>query len=165
MVAAGDEIVVTDITTIEDYTIRRPVGFMQQAVAQSMPDNTMTAITWTTETYDTHGYHDTAVNNTRVTPLLAGYYTVEGAYWSASMTTPVSIDAFIRKNGVTTIPAGTKTLGVSTTQAMWAGTQIEMNGSTDYFELCGTQDSTGAVNTTVSSRFTSFLLWRFERPL
>jgi hypothetical protein len=165
VVAAGDEITALDITTLEDYTIRKPVGFMQQAVGQSVPDATLTAITFTTETFDSHGYHDTAVNNSRVTPTLAGYYRFAGAYWSLAQTTPVNLDASIRQNGSSTTPGGIRQLGAATTNSMWAETILAMNGTTDYVELMGFQDSAGAVTSAVSARFTSFFCWEFIRPL
>lgn len=50
-------------------------------------------------------------------------------------------------------------------QSRSAGCIQAFNGSSDYMELMGFQDSSGAVNTNVSSRFTSFLEWKYLRPL
>lgn len=165
MVAAGDEILDTDITDLEDLTIRKPIGRMVQAVAQSIPDNTITAVTWTTEDIDTDNFHDTATNNTRITPTVAGYYRFDFLYYSASQTTGVSTDASFRKNGSGSIASGQRGNLSSLAWAQDASTIVEMNGSTDYIECMALQDSSGAVNTNVSGRFTSVCMWEFIRSL
>lgn len=43
---------------------------------QSIPNNVLTNVNWTTEDYDTDGMHDNAVNNDRITFNTAGKYLV-----------------------------------------------------------------------------------------
>jgi hypothetical protein len=49
-------------------------------VSQNIPNNTATAITWATETFDTDGFHSTSSNTSRLTVPSgkAGYYLVGG---------------------------------------------------------------------------------------
>jgi hypothetical protein len=76
MVAAGDPVESTNITTVEDYTIRKPLVRLIQSVVQSIPHDTDTAFTFTagSEDIDTHGFHDETTNPSRITPSVAGYY-------------------------------------------------------------------------------------------
>ncbi|MET8150256.1 hypothetical protein ACIBSW_13195 [Actinoplanes sp. NPDC049668] len=159
-VAPGEDIDASDMP-IERY----PIGRMVQAVAQSIPDNTVTALTWTTEDIDTDGFHDTAVNNTRITPNLEGYYEFHFTYYSAAQTTPASMDVSLRKNGSGSIASGTRTAGATVATGVSGNTIVEMNGTTDYVEVMALQDSSGAVNTNASSRFSSHVTWKFLRPL
>jgi len=57
------------------------------SVAQSVPNNTVTTITWDTESYDTDAFHDTVTNPSRLTiPAgLAGKYLIlAGSRWALS---------------------------------------------------------------------------------
>ena len=165
MVAAGDEIVAADITEIEDLTIRKPLVRMVQTVAQSIPDATVTAMTFTTEDIDTHGFHDTVTNNTRITPNVAGYYTIRGAYFSAAPTTLVDFDCSLRKNGSTSLAPGNRGNAGGIVQSQACATLVSFNGSTDYVELMAQQNSSGAVLSNVSVRFSSVFEAIFERSL
>jgi hypothetical protein len=166
MPAAGDEIVAADITELEDYTTGKPIGRMQQTVAQSIPDNTQTALTFTTEDIDTHNFHDTGVNNSRITPTVAGYYRFDYCFYIGLMTTPVGADVMIRKNGsVVNFPSGDRIVGSASLELSMSGwTYLLMNGTTDYVEVMGYQNSAGAVNTSVSGRLASFCTWELIRP-
>lgn len=160
MVAAGDEVNASDITALEDLTINRPMVRLVQASAQSMADNTATAISFTTEELDTNGFHDPVTNNTRLTPNVAGWYDVRGTYFSATLTTPVDIFVYLRKN-LSPVPSGAR-IGIGAAlPSVSAQALIEFNGSTDYVELVGTQNSAGAANTSVSGYATSTLEMRF----
>lgn len=163
--AAGDPINYADLGEIRDLTISKPLVRLVQAVAQSIPDNTATAITFTTEEIDTHGFHDTGANTSRITPTVAGYYWFFGCYFSAAMTTPVSRSTFMRKNGATATAPGPRDGGASITSSRECSALISCNGTTDYVELIALQDSSGAVNTVVSTQLTSVFECRFERSL
>jgi|SRR6188508_307647 len=155
MVATGDEIRASDFTALEDLTIRRPRCRVVQSTIQSIPDNTATAITFTTEDDDPLGFHDTVTNTTRITPTIAGWYRCTGTYFSATLaaSTPGLHAVFFRKNGATSIPPGKRSLNQSivVSPGVSCTTQIQFNGTTDYIELMALQDSTGAVNTAVSA--------------
>lgn len=163
--AAGDEITWADLSAISDLTVSRPLVRLVQTVAQSIPDNTATAITFTTEDIDTHNFHDTGSNTARITPTVAGYYTFRGTYFSGVPTTLVSIDASIRKNGATSFAPGPRGNAGAIAQSQSTIAYIAMDGITDYCELMALQDSSGAVNTNVSSRFSSVFECIFERSL
>jgi len=159
-VAAGAKIIAADIP-IEEY----PLGRCVQAVAQSIPDAVVTPLTFTTEEYDTHGQHDPVTNNSRHTPNVPGYYEYHGAYYSAAPTTLANMDAFFRKNGAGSQPSGDRGNDGAIAQSKSAHITQPMNGTTDYMELCAFQDSAGATNTNVSARFTSYMEWKYLRPL
>jgi hypothetical protein len=159
-VAAGAKIIAADIP-LENY----PVGRMVQAVAQSIPDATITALTFTTEDFDTHGQHDPVTNNSRITPNVAGYYEFHGVYYTAAPTTPANMDAFFRKNGTGSQASGDRGNDGALAQSRAAHITQPMNGTTDYMELCAFQDSAGATNSNVSARFTSYVEWKYLRPL
>jgi hypothetical protein len=156
MVASGDEINASDITDLEDLTIRRPFVRLVQATIQSIPDAVGTALTFTTEDEDLLSFHDPVTNNTRITPTIAGWYRFYGTYFSATLTTPALFACYMRKNG-TTIPPGNRVTynaatvspGVNCTAA------ISMNGTSDYVEFVALQDSAGATNTAISAYIAS----------
>lgn len=51
-----------------------------QAVAQSIPNTTWTALTWSTEDIDRDNGHSTSVNTSRYTAQTAGRYDCDGLY-------------------------------------------------------------------------------------
>src|SRR4051812_6538784 len=104
MVAAGDPVESADITTITDYTTGKPLVRLTQQAAQSIA-TTNTAITFgaSSEDIDTHGFHDTVTNNTRVTPTVAGYYRISATYISAATVAPF-LAVTIGKNGTVVQP-------------------------------------------------------------
>jgi len=57
------------------------------SAAQSIPDATVTALTWNTETWDTNDIHDTTTNPSRLTCKVAGIYLVVAFLGWASNTT------------------------------------------------------------------------------
>src|SRR3954463_2588322 len=146
MVASGDPVVATDVTTIEDYTIRRPIVRLIQAAAQSVASNADTAVTFGagSEDIDTHGYHDTAVNTSRITPLLAGYYQLTGVVAWAGDTDIIRHDALFAKNGSVVAPRNRFVTDSTATAASARMTYpvvaiLTANGTTDYFELIANQ--------------------------
>ncbi len=143
----------------------KPIGKAYATATQALADATFVAINLAGEEYDTHGYHDTATNNTRVTPQQAGYYRFSGTVYFAGQTTPVAIDCYIRKNNATTLYNGVRAMGAATAIGCQVTTVIPMNGTTDYVELIGRQDSAGANTTAVNLPFTSILEWEYVRPL
>lgn len=158
--AAGDKVYWSDI----DDIIAAPVGRLVQAVAQSIPDAVATALTWTTEDFDTHGFHDPTANNTRISPTVDGYYDFRAVYYTGAPTTLVTLDVHFRKNGAGSIASGLRGNAGSIAQSVSAFCLQPMSVG-DYMDVMAFQDSAGAVNSNVSSRFTSFVEWRFVRPL
>jgi hypothetical protein len=167
---AGGITKATDVTDLEDLTVGKPLVRLVATTTQSMPDAVQTPLAFVSEDIDTHGFHDPATNNSRITPTIAGYYRFWGSYWSATLTSPATIDANIRKNGTINLAPGPRRAsgGVGT----WVQSSIEvppvtvaMNGTTDYAELVGRQDSGGASTTNQSSQFSSVFEGEFVRPL
>jgi hypothetical protein len=165
MAATGDEVVAADLTAITDLTVSRPLVRMVQTVGQSIADATITALTFTTEEIDTHGFHDNATNNTRITPNVAGYYDVRGTYFMSTSTSPVSQDCHLRQNGSGSIAPGERGISGTIAQSQPTRALLAFNGSTDYVELMAFQDSAGANTSNVSSRFSSVFEAIFERSL
>jgi len=182
MVAAGDPVESADITGIADYTTSKPLVRLVVNGTQSIPDNTQTAIQFAgADDIDTHGFHDPASNNTRITPTVAGYYDARGTYFTATLSSCTTMDCNIRKNGSsnlapaarfggaaghTVTTSGTpSTIGTGNAFAASCQALVSMNGSTDYVELIVRQDSAGAINANASSQFSSAFELIFERPL
>jgi hypothetical protein len=110
---------------------------------QSIPNNTITKITINTEIFDTASAYDNATNY-RFTPLVAGYYQIIGAVADVSGGTTGGLRAHLYKNGAAytyvNIPM-TNTGVIAQCSAI-----ISFNGTTDYVELYGSQNSGGALN-------------------
>jgi hypothetical protein len=146
----------------------KPVGRLVDAAGgQSIPHNTTTAINFATEDFDTHAFHSTSSNTSRVTPTLAGYYQVHGAVSLTSRTDYTGFEAAVRKNG-SPIPAAER-YGPgtgNTTQVSNASAIVECNGSTDYFEISARHQNgaSAAVLTVASAQFASVLEWSYIGP-
>jgi hypothetical protein len=154
-----------------------PVVKLVQTVAQTLPHNTGTAITFTTETIDTNGSFNTGGSTTRVTPTKAGIYRLRGSISMASSTTYTVVQAYFRLNGSTAIAPGGRLGGLAMQTAPASGPSgvtgtvfteclAALNGTTDYIELLGQQANTGtsAQNTNVSSPNSSVLELEYVRP-
>jgi hypothetical protein len=143
-------------TWVQPKLFLKPVVRLVASGTQSMPDNTATALFFSAaDEIDTHGFHNPSVNNTRITPTVAGIYRFHGSYFSAAMTSPSSRSCYFRKNGTTVIAPGPRDGGESITSSQEVTALIECNGTTDYVELMGQQDSSGAVNTAQSAQQSS----------
>ena len=122
-----------------------------QATLQSISDNTFTKITLNTEVFDTNSNYDTS--NYRFTPTVAGYYFISGTlYFNAA---PQFLTVAIYKNGSQDARGPQSGNGLyiynSTATAL-----IYLNGSTDYVELYGYQNSGIAKNTEPGATLTYF---------
>lgn len=154
-----------DFTTIAQSSSERPIGRLVQSVAQALADNTQVAVTYAAEDWDTHGFHSTVTNNTRVTPNVPGYYRFYVTTSYEGQTTPVLSDVLLRKNGSIAIAPGDRGPGLTATFLQSCTAQIEMNGTTDYVEHITRQDSAGSDNTVVSFQWTSVMEWEKVRDL
>lgn len=160
-VFAGDPIYASDINLFHD----KPIGRATQSAAQALADATFVAITLTTEEYDTHGFHSTASNTSRVTPTVAGYYRFTGIVTFEAQATGVGLDVHFRLNGTQSITGAVRIPGTTTIVAQQLTVTVPMNGTTDYIELMGRQDSAGADNTMVNLPFACAVEWEYVRPL
>jgi hypothetical protein len=110
---------------------------------QSIANNTTTKITINTEFFDTASAYDNATNY-RFTPLVAGYYQIIGVVADVSGGIVGGLRAHLYKNGAvytySNIPM------TNTGVISYCTTIMYLNGSTDYVELYGSQNSGGALN-------------------
>jgi hypothetical protein len=171
MVAAGDPVESADVTTIEDYTSGRPLVRLIAQSAQSITDNTNTAITFgaSSEDIDTHGYHDTASNTSRITPTngVAAYWRVTALAWMASNSTTTDLFVGIYKNGgIHTINRVKPDNTVSDAPSVQVTAIVALNGTTDYVEMYVNNDDSGgsARNTATGSGTNCVLEAEFLRP-
>jgi hypothetical protein len=154
--AAGDIIFWSDVAD----AIRPPITRLVQQAVQSAANATNAAITFGagSEEIDTHGFHDTAVNPTRITPTKAGRYRAAGTVNMAATGAVTILAAFIGKNGASVQPfVRMKPNATASTPASSATAIVEMNGTTDYVELFVNQTSGGALNTQASGGVNSVL--------
>jgi hypothetical protein len=173
--AAGDRIYYQDL----QYAIAPPVGRLVATSAQTLTDNTQVAIAFGSgsEDRDTDNFHSTTVNNSRVTPTIAGIYRVYGTLFVSSLVNGVTVDVNVRMNGSSNLAPGSR-IGGAAGHGVAAGAfstanafsldvtaQVECNGSTDYFELVARQNSASDDDSNQSSQFSSVLEWEFLRPL
>lgn len=134
------------ITVANKETYDRPLCIVRRTGEQSIPNATLTAITWDLEDVDTHGIHSTSSNTSRVTPNIAGWYRVTFTLQYATNATGRRAAA-VRQNGGTVIYGDIKpgssagNLGCTVTKT------LQFNGSTDYVEGIAYQDSGGSLNT------------------
>ncbi len=162
---AGQKPVAADFDKLAASSWNRPAGRLVQAVAQSLADNTFVAIQFAAaDELDSDGYHNPSVNNTRVTPTRAGWYRFNGAVWFEALSTPVKTAATFRKSGTLLAPINEDAASVRA-HARLVSMLISCNGTTDYVELVGLQDSAGTDNTNTGSAYVSVMEWEFVRDL
>lgn len=132
-----------------------PMVQVQQTVAQSFPNGTLTAITFNTEVIDTEGMHSTTVNPTRITPKTPGWYLGWfGMSWSSN--TAGRRLLMPRKNGSGVTSGGTfgrvdwRPTSSGTVQKGFRFWQF-FNGTTDYLELTAYQSSGANLSSTVAT--------------
>ena len=152
-----------------DMIVARPIVRLIQQSAQSYSSSSAAALTFGSgsEDADSHNFHDTVTNNSRVTPTRAGWYTcrVTGSFGTpGSAFTQIAVAP--AKNGtrvdgqVISRPDAASTAG--------AGAQctalIYCNGTTDYVEGYVQQNSSGSQNTSTTATLRSTFEVLFERP-
>lgn len=130
-----------------------PRAQLRQIVAQSIPNITWTALSFTAEDHDSHNGHDNVTNNTRYTAPISGVYEVAGSYWFAANATGVRFSRWM-KDGTILVGSGTEYQAVSDSGAQSgypAKTyQVSMNAG-QYLELAVWHNRGSALNTYVGS--------------
>lgn len=121
--------------------VRRASGSMPHSIA-----NNGAVVPWDVETLDTHGWHSTSSNTSRITPNVAGWFELTAVLtWANSSATGRRATAF-RKNGAGTVyPSIILGTTVGNT-ATYGGIELDANGTTDYFECFAYQNSGGGLN-------------------
>ena len=132
---------------------------------QTMSHNTATKVELNAETFDIGGYYDHS-SNFRYTPLVQGYYQVNGSIQDISNTDVYDIIVYIYKNGASVSQGRIRFTGVTNddfyTTVVSTSDIIYMNGSSDYLELyaqIASEDASGVkVNDNALSTFMSACL-------
>jgi hypothetical protein len=135
-----------------DFLTAVPVFSGYQTATQSILNSTFTSFTIDTTVIDTDGGHSNTVNPSRYTATVPGNYLVIGtSAWAAS-------NAGYRRtrialNGNAQHGATGFDQNQVVTSAGLAISLLPMNGTTDYVEVQGAQNSGGALNTVSASDF------------
>lgn len=161
--AAGDiltgAMVNQTVTSLGNFLLGKPVCALYSSVAQTpFVSGTASAITFDTEIVDRDNGHSLSVNTSRYTAATAGYYRVSGSVHFASSVLGSYRLAYIGKNGTAVAGSGSMmrwTAGVVATGALTVTTVptlVYMNGTTDYVELFGQQDTTAGTSAAAADR-------------
>ena len=126
---------------------------------QTISNNTLTKVTFDTETFDTNNNFDSTTNY-RFTPTIAGYYQVNYSYSALSLTTAraYAITALIYKNGSSYTQFEHNITSAADQWGSILTALVYCNGSTDYIEAYIYQNNSpaGTINISGSSATTQF---------
>lgn len=165
--AAGQVALDEDFAAIAAASTEKPIVQLYQSVGQSIPDNTLTALTFGAENFDSHGFHSTSVNPSRVTPNVAGVYRCTGHLFLQPVTTLTYFRSMLRKNGATQLApaAGWGNIVNAVGHQISFTVLAEFDGLTDYAEMCVTQDNTAnsALNTIASNPYITMFEMEYVR--
>lgn len=149
-----------DKTRDNGETLARPPGcIVRRTATQSIPDATLTAISFTaTDDRDTDAYHSTSSNQSRMTvPTgMGGWYEIGGSAIFASNGTGNRI-LQPRVNGSTSLTAITWT-GAVASSFVYPVIPILLAAG-DYVEMLAYQNSGGALNVTAAQAWLRLVAW------
>lgn len=171
MVAGADRIFATDVNNLIADSSLRPVLRIFQGVAQSIPHNTDTALTWDSEVFDSHNFHNPASNPSRVTPNIAGYYRFYMTMYFGAATDYTLVRSNFRLNGAGAVsPAanwGPPQATSGQPSSLFHTMLQAFNGTTDYLEVVvkHTNGAAAARNTNVANPMITLLEMEFIRDL
>jgi hypothetical protein len=154
-VPASTSTMLTSTSSASDLpsSINGPAFSAYQNSNQTITTSTWTKINFDTEEFDTNSNYNNATY--RFTPTVAGYYQVNGSInFSNSATNTANIIA-IYKNGTEFKRTSLQTVSV-VGQNICVGCLIYMNGSTDYIECYGFQNTGSNVTAFGSNNATIF---------
>jgi len=139
-----------------------PAFYAHMGSTQSVSNNSFAKLQVNTETYDTASAYDSATNF-RFTPQVAGYYQV-----NARLTFPTAASGAailsIYKNGGEHIRGGQAALNSAQFTGLTVSVLVYMNGSTDYIELFGFQNSGGSLTVSNAGAVTDYFQACLVRP-
>lgn len=121
----------------------------------SLGNNTITAIGFDEEDFDTDAFHDNATNNTRLTIPSTGKYHIGGNYYTSSS---LVADALLRVDGTTTI-AFVRNAATGTFTGVFIATIYQLTAG-QYVELCGR--TPGGAGTVAFDDETSPVFWAYR---
>jgi hypothetical protein len=156
------------VGALEAFTAGKPMVKIQAGAAQSFADNTDVATIFAAaDILDTHNFHDPAVNNTRITPNVAGTYRLQGVVYLTGATTFTTRKLWWRKNGsLNFAPGDQQGNSVNAVFNKLEATTVDtMNGTSDYFELVVNQDNTAnaPINSNQGGQFSSTIICEYLR--
>jgi hypothetical protein len=164
---AGDNAAWSDVAN----TVYRPMVRLVQNAAQPLGHAVNAVLTFGagSEELDTHGFHDTATNPSRVTPNVAGWYRCRAhLHMAATAGNLTQLGCGLQKNGARVAPQNVVRPDPSTAGSSAASEAlISCNGTTDYIEAIVQQQNASAVSkdTSTAAPFVSTLEVVYERPL
>jgi hypothetical protein len=125
--------------------------------AQSVANDTLTAITYGAETFDTDGFHDNTTNNSRITipSGKGGNYLLYGLITFAANSSGQRSAAF-RLNGTTNIVNAFSVNPTSAASFRLSTLTICTLTAGDYVEFCGEQNTGGSLNASFGPADSSF---------
>ena len=121
--------------------------------SQSVPNNTVTKISFETELFDSDGCYDKDTNY-RFTPTTAGYYYIYYQLKNANQTD--YIYSRIRKNGSTDLALEIHYTGADVDDMSKGFTIVHLNGSSDYVEVYLQQTKGSSANVPSGEQNTYF---------
>lgn len=147
-VAGGQIITAADMNRALRGGPERPTCILRRTAALTVATGTQVLATWDVEDLDTHGWHSTSVNTSRITPNVAGYidFTTQLTYGSVAGG-PGRRTVQFRKNGVTTYWGALAAGLASANIAVHSSREIYCDGVSDYVEVYAFQDSGSSINT------------------
>jgi len=142
----------TNNRDVENWSLAPAICQVRQTSAQSLSNNTNTALLFDTEDVDSTGMHSTSSNTSRITAVYPGWYQFSGGYSAAANATGVRVSSF-QVNSTVVNGSGSDQTSVA------AGTTVRMPTRTiliflnvgDFCELAALQTSGGALNTAVTT--------------
>jgi hypothetical protein len=108
---------------------------------QSIANGTRTLITFNAESFDASSAYNTS--NGRFTPQTAGYYFISAQLKTDTATNFEGVKLYIRKNGTELAETSAFNDGYNST---FSSLLVQMNGSSDYIDIAGNQNSGGAID-------------------
>ncbi|WBP89544.1 hypothetical protein [Kitasatospora cathayae] len=151
-----------NVYNLGTFLLNPPDFVGTQTVAQSLPNTTWTALTLDTQQLDSYGGHSLVSNTSRYVAPLTGWYTVSGVAGIANNPSGAR-GARINVNGSPVqgcatflFAASGVDLGIPTPTR-----DIHLNTG-DYVEVCGYQNSGGALNSAIFPDIASSLFVRFS---
>lgn len=134
-----------------DFLEDVPRAQLRQTVGQSIANGTFVPLTFTTEDYDSANGHSTSSNTSRYTATVAGRYELSGCVtWAANATGQRAAQWFKNGTVINASQVGYPASAATERQYPARTMTVFLNGTTDYVELAGYQDSGGALSTSVA---------------
>jgi hypothetical protein len=134
------------------YTVNHPMFIGRSSANQSIASGGNVAITLDLEDIDSDAGHSLVTNTSRYTAQTAGYYFVAGwLNFAANATGYRQLD--LKFNGATTVALQTAiTIGAGAATHCSVATVLFLNGTTDYVEMQGFQNSGAGLNVAAGAR-------------